>query len=243
MDLSFIIVNYQSEKYLLKCLSSIKEKVLDVNYETIVVNNGIYDLEVSLPSEVEIVNMKKNIGYGAGCNAGAKIAKGDILCFLNPDTEILSNNMGDILKKFSNNKQLGVIGPKLLRENGKTQWWCAGKEFTFWRLIKNNLGLIDSKKIWESEKEILADWVSGAALFIQKEIFEKIRGFDENFFMYFEDEDLCRRIRILGYKVLYYPNFIIYHAGGKSRKNIFKQKMQFFKSMAVYIGKRLRQKG
>lgn len=236
--LSIIIVNYKSEKYLAKCVSSIKEKILGVDYEIIVVNND--DLDIKCPGEIKLINTGKNIGFGAACNAGAKIAQGEILCFLNPDTEIISENIGELLKKLEDNKKIAVIGPKLVMENGKIQWWCAGKEFTFWRLIKNNIGLIDSKKIWESEKEISADWVSGAALFMKREVFEKVGGFDEDFFMYFEDENLCRRIKKLGYEVLYCPEFSILHLCGKSRSSILKQKMQFFKSMLVYAGKRMK---
>ena len=240
MKASFIIVNYQSDKYLAKCISSIKEKGLGVDHEIIVVNNNPANLEVELLGEIKLINKGKNVGYGAGCNAGAKLAQGEILCFLNPDTEIISENISDIIKKFNENKNIGAIGPKLLMEDGKTQWWCAGKDFNLWQLFKNNLGIIDSKKIWESEKEILTDWVSGAALFVQKEIFDKIGGFDENYFMYAEDMDLCRRIRNAGYKVLYCPEFVVLHRGGKSRDNIFKQKIQFFKSSLYYLKKWLK---
>jgi GT2 family glycosyltransferase len=122
---------------------------------------------------------------------------------------------------------------------GETQPWCAGKKLTLGQFVKNNLGIIESKKIWESKNDVLTDWVSGAALTVRKEIFDKIGGFDENFFMYYEDMDLCGRARSLGYEVLYCPEISILHDGGKSRKNIFLQKIQFFKSMFYYIKKRV----
>jgi N-acetylglucosaminyl-diphospho-decaprenol L-rhamnosyltransferase len=235
VEISFIIVNYQSEKYLQKCIFSIKEKVLGVDYEIIVVNNDSRGLENNLSSGVRLINNGKNLGFGAACNVGARVAQGEMLCFLNPDTEITSNNTFQIIEKFQQDKNLGAVGPRLIIENGKTQWWCAGRDVSFWQLLKNNLGIIESKKIWESEKELLADWVSGAALFARKDIFEKIEGFDERFFMYAEDMDLCRRIRGSGYKVLYCPEFLILHKGGKSRDNIFKQKLQFFRSSFYYL--------
>lgn len=240
MILSFIIINYKSEKYLQKCLSSIKEKILGVSYEIIVVNNDTKNVETHRNASlqggnIKIINTGKNIGFGAGCNVGAKSAQGEILCFLNPDTEILSDNIGDILNKFQNDEKLGVIGPRLLTDKGKTQWWCAGKDFSLGQLFKNNFGRIESKKIWESEKEVMSDWVSGAALFMKRDVFEKIKGFDERFFMYAEDMDLCRRTRNAGHKVLYCPQFVILHKGGKSRDNLIKQKIQFFKSSFYYI--------
>jgi N-acetylglucosaminyl-diphospho-decaprenol L-rhamnosyltransferase len=244
MKLSFIIVNYQSEKYLVKCLSSIKEKVLSVDYEIIVVNN---DLEVQLPndlgarllSEIRLINTGKNIGFGAGCNVGAKISQGEILCFLNPDTEIIKNNISDILDKFNQDKNVGVIGPRLIDEAGKTQEWIAGKEVTILSTVLNNLGYKRDKKIWESDVSVECAWISGAASFIRKEIFQKLGGFDEKFFMYFEDINLCKRARQLDYKVLYYPGFIIKHFSGKSFLDKKEQKRYYRKSQRIYFGKYL----
>lgn len=235
--LSIIIVNYKSEKYLEKCLSSVAEKIPSLNCEIIVVNNGS-NLNIALPKNINCVNTGKNRGFGTACNLGAKIAKGEFILFLNPDTEIVSENISELLNRLAEDKKIAVIGPKLIKEKGEVQEWCAGKEFSFWRLFKNNLGIIDSKKIWKSQKEILADWVSGAAFFVKKEIFNKAGGFDRNFFMYFEDDDLCKRIRKLGYDVLYYPNFAVLHKGGKSWDNSLKQKMHFFRSMLAYARKK-----
>lgn len=237
--LSIIIVNYKSEKYLEKCVSSIKEKLLDVDYEIIIVNND-KDLGAVPLKNINWIRTGKNMGFGTACNLGAKNARGKFICFLNPDTEIISENISELLNKLKNNDNIAAIGPRLLTEDGKTQWWCAGKEFSLWRLVKNNIGLTESKKIWESQKEIFADWVSGAAFFIKKEIFKKTKGFDEKFFLYFEDEDLCRRIKSLGYDILYCPEFSILHKGGRSRESFLKQKMQFFKSMLLYIRKKNR---
>lgn len=241
IQLSIIIVNFKSEQFLKRCLASIYN-VWGREIEIIVVNNDITellaDIERAFPA-VKIIKQQKNIGFGAANNAGAKIAQGKYLLLLNPDTDILADDLDKIFKKFGENKEVAVIGPRLMTDSGKTQEWCAGKEFTFWRLIKNNFGIIESQKIWESRNEILADWVSGAAFFVKKEIFDKVGGFDEIFFMYFEDEELCRRIRKAGYKVLYYPEVSINHIGGQCRENFLFQKIHFFKSMAHYIKKHL----
>lgn len=241
IQLSIIIVNFRSEKFLKKCLASIYN-IWGEELEVIVVNNdtkeSLADISLDFPA-VKIVKQEKNFGFGAANNTGAKIAQGEYLLLLNPDTEILSNNLEKIFKKFQENKEVVVIGPRLITGEGETQKWCAGKEFTFWRLIKNNLGIIESKKIWESQKEILADWVSGAALFIKKEIFNKVGGFDEHFFTYFEDDDLCRRIRKVGYKIVYYPEISIKHIGGQCWESVSKQKMHFFNSMAYYVKKHI----
>jgi len=230
--LSIIIVNYQSEKYLAKCLSSIQEKVLNMEDEIIVVNNS--HLEAELPSEIKSINPGKNIGFGAACNLGVKDAQGEILCFLNPDTEIISENIYELTQEF-NNASIGIVGSKLVDEKNNTQEWIAGQEVTILSTLLNNLGHKRDKKIWESAVPVECAWVSGAAMFIRKNIFQKLGGFDEKFFMYFEDIDLCRRARQLGYRVLYFPEFAIKHFGGKSWLDKKTQKRYYRKSQRRYF--------
>lgn len=237
--LSIIIVNYQSEKYLAKCISSIKEKVLGVEYEIIVVNNS--DLEAELPSGIKSIKSGKNIGFGAACNSGARVAQGEVLCFLNPDTEIVSNNIKILLDELDKKNKLAIIGPRLVCEQElsslETQEWIAGKEVTILSTLLNNFGYKRDKKIWESEVSVECAWVSGAAMFIKKDIFQKLGGFDKKFFMYFEDIDLCRRVCQLGYKVLYFPEFAIKHFGGKSFISKAKQKSYYYASQYTYFKK------
>ncbi|MFA6383565.1 MAG: glycosyltransferase family 2 protein [Parcubacteria group bacterium] len=237
-ELSIVIVNYRSEKYLGKCISSIKEKILDADYEIIVVNNDKEKLlEAQLPKEIRLINSGGNIGFGAACNLGAKSAQGEILCFLNPDTEIISSSFSGVLYKFAKDNKLAIVGPKLVNEGGETQEWIAGGEITIWSTILNNFGYKRDQKIWESVAPMECAWVSGAAMFIRKDIFDRLGGFDEKFFMYFEDSDLCRRARQLGYKVLYFPEFIVKHFGGKSWLDKKTQKAYYHKSQRRYFSK------
>lgn len=241
---SIIIVNYRSKIYLAKCLLSINKHSFDEDLEIIVVNN---DQEENLTevvnkySRVRLYQNKKNTGFGAACNFGAQKAQGESLLFLNPDTQFLNNYIKEILIKIQQYKDRAIIiGPRLVTDNGKTQEWSTGKEITVTQIIKNNLGLIESRTLWESKQDIMVDWVSGATLLIKKSIFDKLGGFDENFFMYAEDLDLCARAKDLDLKfqVLYSPELIILHSGGKSRENLIKQKIQFFKSSLYYLIKR-----
>ncbi|MFH0969722.1 MAG: glycosyltransferase family 2 protein [Patescibacteria group bacterium] len=233
--ISFIIVNYNSKKFLGNCISSIRRNTISFPYEIIIVNNDSTALDFP---ETKIINLNNNLGFGTGCNAGAKIAQGEILCFLNPDTEIL-DNIKKILEYFNINNKLGIIGPKLITQENKTQHWCAGYEPSLLDLIKNNLGLYGSKKIWESERAIEADWISGACLFIKKDIFQKIGGFDKKFFMYYEDVDLCKRVREKGYKVIYFPEFKVKHLSGRSFNSKIKQKKYLYISLIYYFKKHL----
>jgi hypothetical protein len=239
--LSIIIVSYNSKKNLEKCIKSIYNKLDDsFEWEVIVVNNDKNEnlLEIQKKFDlIKLVDSYKNLGFGAGGNLGAKSSTGDLLFFLNPDTEIMLNDTKNIFQKFKTDKNLGIIGAGIFDKEGKKQKWSAGKEISFFNLIKNNLGFSGSKKIWSSSKEIECDWVSGTAMFVRKELFEKVGGFDKAFFMYFEDMDLGKKVRNLGKKVLFYPNFRVFHKGGESWDDFKLQKKHYYDSMEKYLKK------
>lgn len=239
---SIVIVNYKSEHILNRCLASIYKKLGEKNnFEIIIVNNDIKErlglIQEAFP-ETKILNMDKNYGFGAGNNIGAKIAQGEFILFLNPDTEIISDNIADVFSLFSRDSEIGIIGGGLVNFQDKIQEWSAGFETNLIELVKNKLGFSKSKKIWQSEKNQLVDWVSGAVFFIKKEIFEKVGGFDEDFFMYFEDMDLCKRVRNAGKKILFYPAFCVKHKSGESySQEEKKQKKDYYKSQEHYFKK------
>ena len=132
---------------------------------------------------------------------------------LNPDTEIDGENIRDVLEEFLRDGNVGVIGGGIIDNAGEKQEWSAGRELSFYDLFRNNLRLSRSKAIWNSSRKTICDWVAGTALFIRGDLFEKLGGFDERFFMYFEDMDLCRRVRQGGKQVMFFPDFNIFHRG------------------------------
>jgi GT2 family glycosyltransferase len=239
--ISIIIVNYNSETFLKKCLASIYAKLENRNdFEIIIVNNDQKEkLEFVTENypHIKIMNQDKNLGFGAGNNAGTKIAEGEIFLFLNPDTEIISENISAVLSLFEKNQKLGAVGAKIITPEGFVQKWSAGFEATLLSLIGNNLNIIRSKKIWESKVPQKTEWVSGTAIFIRKKLFFHLNGFDEKFFMYFEDMDFCKRARKEGYQILFYPNFIIKHESGKSYEQKKQQKKDYHLSQEKYFKK------
>lgn len=240
-DISIIIPNYKSEVYLKNNLESVYGWINpQINGEIIIVNNDesedLEKIKKEFPN-VGIINHKKNVGFGAACNLGAKTAKGRYLLFLNPDCEIISKKAGKIINEMESDGNIGILGGQLIDGNGKIQKWCAGAEANLLNLFRNNLGFSKSCDIWKNKAKIEADWVSGTAMFLKKELFEKICGFDENFFMYFEDMDICRRIRKDGKKIIYFPEFKIKHLGGRSYKNEKIQKKHYYDSQEYYFEK------
>lgn len=239
--LSIIIVSYNSKKNLKKCIDSLYNIFSNkFSWEVIIVNNDERENLLDLPidfSNVEIIDHKKNVGFGAGMNLGIKKAQGEFLFILNPDTEIFSNNILDLLDEFSKDKKIGIIGGGILDRTGQKQKWSAGKEISLYNLIMNNLGFSRSENIWKASSKQECDWVAGTALFIKKDLFEKIGGFDDNFFMYFEDMDLCHRVRELGNKVIFYPEFQVYHGNGESYEDERLQKKHYYDSMEKFLTK------
>jgi hypothetical protein len=232
---SFIIVNYKNQEPLLDCIASIREKVF-FPFEIIIANNELSELNKSFFPNAKIVEINKNIGFGSAANRGAKIACGKYLCFLNPDTVLLSD-IKKITSEFEENKKVGVIGVKLVNEKGVTQNWIAGKKITFISLVLENIGWPQSKNIFSDSKKIAVDWVTGGAFFVRRKIFEKSIGFDEKFFIYYEDVDLCRRIQNSGWQIVYLPEIGIFHQGSHSFVSSPNQKKYYYASQKYYFQK------
>jgi hypothetical protein len=136
--ISFVIVNYKSKKYLEKCIPLIIESAKNIEKEIIVVNSND---TLILSDDIKLINISENKGFGSACNLGVKTASGNILCFINPDTEIISNDFEKIISEFEKDSKIGIIGPKLVDKNNNIQEWISGKEIILSEVILNNLGL------------------------------------------------------------------------------------------------------
>lgn len=237
-EISFIIVNYQSREHLARCLASI-QKLVEINAEIIIVNNDSLPLESSFSDnfQLKIIQAPKNMGFGSGVNLGAHSASGKYLFLINPDAEIVSASLQKISREFEQNKNLAILGAKIIDERDEMQAWIAGESITPWRIIKNNLGLSQDQAIQKQKNNFPVDWVSGGAMLIHKDLFQKVGGFDEKIFLYYEDIDLCRRVKKLGFDILYFPTLIVRHSGGKSFTNKTTQKKYYYQSQEYYFQK------
>lgn len=237
--ISIIIVNYRSERYLDGCIASIYRQLPIGSFEIIVVNNDdaseLGGLRQRYP-EVKLVNLGHNPGFGKANNIGVKKTQGRHFLFLNPDTEIIRADLSAIFSVMADEK-IGLVGPKIVDMQGNHQEWSLGyREIDLLDLVINNLGL--QKRGWHkifAKKDV--HWVSGAALLVSRELFLKIGGFDENFFLYFEDVDLCKTIRNHGKKIHHSADIIVKHVGGGSQPDKVKQKQDFYRSQDYYFKK------
>jgi GT2 family glycosyltransferase len=242
VNISIIIPNYRSKHFLKNNLASIYGKIgSQAKIEVIIINNDekedLEDIKKEF-QEIIVVNHKKNVGFGAAVNIGAGVSSGEYLFLLNPDCEIISDSIKKIIDEFRKNADAGIVGSQLVGPDDKVQKWSAGKEINILNLIKNNIGFSNSLKIRKDENKTReVHWVAGTAMFIAKELFAKAGGFDENFFMYFEDADLCKRVRKMKKKVYLFPHFKVKHFSGGSYENKKAQKANYFNSQEYYFKK------
>jgi len=234
---SVIIVNYKSSFNLKNCLQSIEKKEgQKKDLEVVIINNDSQPLrfEKQFSFSINLIEAGKNIGFGAACNRGAQQAQGEFLFFLNPDTFVKDNTIQKLASFLRKNPQIGVIAPKLvLAENNRPQAWTSGKKTTLFSILfKNTFG-----KPWKKNFPVSVDWVSGAALMTKKDLFEKVGGFDERFFMYFEDQDFCLRVKKLGFEVFFLPTAVVFHLDGKSWKNFQLKKQAYYQSQLLFFEK------
>lgn len=237
MDISIIIPNYKSERYLSPCVKSLLAHTLDVSCEIIIINNDTAHIKSILPGKnLHIINNETNEGFARACNKAAAIAQGKMLFFLNPDTRIISGSIKSLADTI-HDSSVGIVSPQIITPSGEIQAWSAGYEISLWEILCNNFGFIRSKRLWEKNSKAQPDWTSGAALAINQSLFKKITGFDENFFMYFEDVDLCKRVRDESLKILILPSVQVLHVGGQSSSCSIQQKKYYYASQDYYFKK------
>ncbi|MBI3985149.1 MAG: glycosyltransferase [Candidatus Levybacteria bacterium] len=244
---SFIIVHYKNKKDLFECLDSLLKFKPKFKFEVIIVDNSEEkEIEPSLKNKyknIKYIPSAKNIGYGSGINLGVRNALGEYIFILNPDVIFKEDIASKLLHKLKKNKEVNVISPILYTEDGKAMKQGAKEptplraifKFSFLdRLFPNNPFSKDYwVKNWEVNKLKQVDNVPGTALMLSKKIFDEVGGFDETFFLYFEEFDFCKRVRDAGYKLFIDPNSKLIHKWGTTTK-LLKNRDQIFRKSRFY---------
>jgi GT2 family glycosyltransferase len=230
IDVSVIIVNYKSTGLLKNCLNSVNEFTKEINYEIIVVDNnsmeGDIDKQLKNYDRIKLINNDVNKGFGAANNQGVKIAKGKYVLLLNNDTVLFENTIKKVFDYAESIDEKSIIGCKLLNENRSVQ--KSVYDFpTLLNVFTSNffLYLLFPKSKYFNKYHLMnkgisaiteVDVVTGAFLFMKRKTFESLYGFDERFFFYMEETDLCYRHKKNNGKVIYYPETSIIHLKSKS---------------------------
>lgn len=268
--LSIIILSYNTKDLTKKCINSLIDSLkLTSNffYEIIVIDNGSKDgsikmlqnfIPIKSGSNFKLILNKKNLGYPKGNNQGLRESKGDYILFLNSDVTVDQVNFEKLINYLDSHPQVGALTVKVLLLNNlidpashrgfPTIWnsFCyfsrleklfksipiANAFFGGYHLCNLNLNIVHE-----------IDSPSGAFYLVRSKIVKKLKGFDENFFMYGEDIDLSYRIKRLGFKILYYPNFMVTHfkhasgLGKRDGKTRSETKQHFYEAMRIFYKK------
>lgn len=222
-NLSIIIPTWNTAKITQKCVESINKFIPKA--EIIVVDNGSTDNTVELLSKIKkikIVENHTNLGFAKANNIGLKSATSDYIVFMNSDIRLLDDSLISLVEYFKSNPNIGLIGPKFLNPDLSPQasvfppQTCINAFKEFW------LGQKDaySKYIPSTDSPTKVSYISGGCVVINNKFFKKIGKWNEKYFFYYEDMDLCREVSKAGKDIIYYPKCQIIHEHGASGKNI-----------------------
>jgi N-acetylglucosaminyl-diphospho-decaprenol L-rhamnosyltransferase len=226
MDLSVIIVNWNVCNLLRRCLASIEANRGSLSLEVIVVDNASSDNSVAIVQQefpqACLIASQQNLGYTGGNNLGAKAARGRYLLILNPDTEIVGDALEQMVAYLDSHPEVGAMGPQLLNPDGSVQSsrrrfpelataFFEGTPFSRQWFPNNRFERAYYMADHPDDEIQLVDWLTGAALMIRREAWQKVGPLDNQFFMYFEELDWCRRCRAMGWEIHYLPLARIVH--------------------------------
>jgi GT2 family glycosyltransferase len=232
MQLSIIIINYNTFSLTCKCIASLYEFTKNLDFEIILVDNASTECDAELFKtqfpKIVLIKSPENLGFAKGNNLGLQHAKGEYILLLNSDIELIENSISVCLEKMQNNSQIGVVSPQLIYPDGTIQHIAGRFPSIGYELIElfRLHKIFGSKSLlgfyFDYQTETYADWVWGAFFLTKKEIIEKMpqKKLPDDFFMYFEDVQWCYFIKQLGYKILYTPETkSIHYVSASSKAN------------------------
>jgi N-acetylglucosaminyl-diphospho-decaprenol L-rhamnosyltransferase len=228
LKLSAIMLNYNGKYFPKMCVEAFRRGKMDFDFEFIAVDNASTD-EISLgylaeaekKGLVTLIKSSKNLGFGGGNNLGAKNAKGKYILIINPDVAVNEDSIQKMVDYMDKHPDVGILGPKQVYPNGTVQDSCR-RDMKFFDLIfkRTFLGKIPflnkrissyTMKDFDHSITTEVDLLVGSCFIIPREVYEQVGGFDERYFLFMEDFDLCKTIREFGKKVVYFPEAEITH--------------------------------
>jgi O-antigen biosynthesis protein len=252
-DISIIIVNYNVKDFLYQCLKSIEKAKRNLSVEVIVVDNASRDASVEYLQpffpDVRFIALEENLGFGRANNLGFKSANGKYYLILNPDTIVQENTLEVMYEYMQANPNVGVSGCKVLNPDGSFQLACRRGFPTPWNAFSKLFGLqmlFPKSKLFAGYNQTFKDInetyeidaLIGAFMFARADVIDELDGFDEAYFMYGEDIDLCKRIKQSGFDVHYvHTTSIIHYKGESTKRSDINDIRHFYEAMEIYAKK------
>lgn len=259
MLLSVVIVTYNSQPTIKNCLTSLFQSTKAFKTEIFVVDNNSKDSTIQIISkdfpQVKLIRNSENIGFGRANNLAFKKIQGEFLLILNPDVIVNQNSISSLLNNIKKNEKFGFVTPKLVLSNGKIDLACKRSfptpEVSFYKMFflhkffpKNQKFTAYNLSTFPENENFSVDAISGAFMLCRISLLQKIGYFDEDFFMYGEDLDLCLRAQNAGFENAYFGRIEAIHLKSVSSKNLtnFKSIFEFYKAMLIFYNKHFYQK-
>ena len=258
-DISIIIVSYNVAELLKQCIKSILKNIKGLNFEIIIVDNNSSDNTADILKEfpkIKIIFNNSNLGFAKANNQALEIATGEYVCFLNPDTIVHSDAFEILINYVKNDSRIGAVGPMLLNKDGPIQysayylpsiWNLIYRFFDLRMMVKflNNLSfkvfrrnLVSLSTERNYDKPFLAEWIIGACILMPRKVVLTLGGFDEDYFLYWDEIDLCKRLVDEDYKIYVVPQAHITHLIGQSTINIKEfSTLQWYKGLFLFCKK------
>ncbi len=247
VDLSIIIVNWNTKEYLLQCVDSILQKKGSISMEIIVIDNGSHDrsgeeVKRHFPG-LHLIENGRNLGFAKAVNQGLRVSSGRYSLLLNPDTQLREGAIEKLVSFMESHAEAGIAGAQLLNGDGSKQNSIANfPSLTTELLNKSLLRLLFPKKFPGKEKgypePIEVDSVIGACMMVRRDVVEQVGLLDEDYFLFLEETDWCYRMKRAGWKVYHIPQAEIYHFQGKSvEKDKKSAKVEFYRSRYHFFKK------
>jgi GT2 family glycosyltransferase len=249
MELSIIILNYNTRDFLLPCIKGIVEHTHDIDYEILVVDNASTDGSVEYVNQkltsrferVKLITSKKNRGYAAGMNLGIKQSHGTYVIVMNSDIAIWENSFKKMIEFMDANPHVGIAGPRLLSPDNSLQYFVykfPSPQVLLYRRTPLSRFQFARRAIhkylmtsWDHKDNRKVDWVQGSCMIVRKDAIKQVGLMDERYFLFLEDTDWCRRFWKTKWEVWYLATVEIIHYHGRA-SNVGKFYMALFNKLS-----------
>jgi GT2 family glycosyltransferase len=235
-QIAAILVNYNAGDELRRALQSIADEMHELPWEGVVIDNASTDSSGAIAREfapqVSLIENRDNVGFGRGANQGIAATRAPLVLIMNPDCRLVAGAIAVLRAELDTHEYCAIAGPRILNPDGSVQGSARGdpdmftgffgRSGTLTRLLPwlptARRNVVSDAAIRSGHESVVVDWLSGACMLARREALQKVNGFDERYFLYWEDADLCKRLRAVGYHVRYVPGATAIHRVGHSSK-------------------------